>query len=158
MAGGEHDSGRVHRARHHPAPEAGGRARDCGISVEQDCFMKGPEKSEVRSQKSGAGSLIRILFPTAMSGLLARRKARLTAAEAVVRPILEAVRTKGDKALLEYARRFDALDGKTVAVTAADLQRAGAGLAPEFRDAVEIAAANIRAFARMQLPVETLRE
>jgi histidinol dehydrogenase len=120
--------------------------------------MKGPEKSEVRSQKSGAGSLIRILFPTAMSGLLARRKARLTAAEAVVRPILEAVRTKGDKALLEYARRFDALDGKTVAVTAADLQRACAGLAPEFRDAVEIAAANIRAFARMQLPVETLRE
>jgi histidinol dehydrogenase len=93
-----------------------------------------------------------------MSRLLARRKSRLAEAEAVVRPILEAVRVRGDKALLEYARQFDALDRKTVTVPAADLQRACSGLAPKFRDAVETAAANIREFARMQLPAETLRE
>ncbi len=93
-----------------------------------------------------------------MSRLLARRKSRLAEAEAVVRPILEAVRVRGDKALLEYARQFDALDRKTVTVPAADLRRACSGLAPKFRDAVETAAANIREFARMQLPAETLRE
>jgi histidinol dehydrogenase len=93
--------------------------------------------------------MIRVLSPTAMPRLLARRKARLAEAEAVVRPILEAVRTRGDKALLAYARRFDALDRKTVVVPTADLRSACAGLAPEFRDAVSAAAANIRAFAEM---------
>src|ERR1039457_5023692 len=83
--------------------------------------------------------MIRILSPTAMPRLLARRKARLAEAEAVVRPILEAVRARGDKALMEYARQFDALDRKTVAVPAADLQRACAGLSTEFRDAVATA-------------------
>ncbi|MGA3042087.1 MAG: histidinol dehydrogenase [Bryobacteraceae bacterium] len=101
--------------------------------------------------------MIRILPTSAMPRLMARRKARLAEAEAVVRPILEAVRTRGDKALLEYARRFDALDRKTVVVPAADLRRASAGLTPGFRNAIEAAAANIRAFARMQLPAETLR-
>ncbi|HXM45162.1 MAG TPA: histidinol dehydrogenase, partial [Bryobacteraceae bacterium] len=93
-----------------------------------------------------------------MPRLLARRKARLSEAEAVVRPILEAVRARGDRALLEYARQFDALDRKTVVAPAADLRRACAGLSGEFRAAVEIAAANIRAFAEMQMPAETLRE
>jgi histidinol dehydrogenase len=102
--------------------------------------------------------MIRILSPAILPRLMARRKARLADAEAVVRPILEAVRKRGDKALLEYARQFDALDRKTVVVPAADLQRACAGLSKQFRSAVETAAANIRAFARMQLPVETLRE
>jgi histidinol dehydrogenase len=102
--------------------------------------------------------MIRVLSPTAMPRLLARRKARLAEAEAVVRPILDAVRTRGDKALLEYARRFDALDRKTVVVPTSDLRSAYAGLAPEFRGAVSAAAANIRAFAEMQMPAATLRE
>ncbi|MGA2591395.1 MAG: histidinol dehydrogenase [Bryobacteraceae bacterium] len=102
--------------------------------------------------------MIRILPATEMGRLLARRNARLTEAEAVVRPILEAVRKRGDRALLAYARRFDALDRKTVAVPVAELRRACAGLSAEFRDAVATAAANIRAFAEMQLPAETLRE
>jgi histidinol dehydrogenase len=95
--------------------------------------------------------MIRILPATAMPRLLARRRARLSEAEGVVRPILEGVRVGGDKALLEYARQFDALDRQTVAVPAADLQRACAGLSPEFRAAVATAAANIRAFAETQL-------
>jgi len=102
--------------------------------------------------------MIRILAAAQMGRLLARRKARLTEAEATVRPILEAVRARGDKALLEYARRFDGLDRKSVRVPAADLQSACAGLSAAFRDAVSVAASNIRAFAEMQLPVETLRE
>jgi len=102
--------------------------------------------------------MIRILPAAQMGRLLARRKARLAEAEATVRPILDAVRDRGDKALLEYARRFDALERKSVAVPATDLQLACAGLSAAFRDAVSIAAGNIRAFAEMQLPAETRRE
>jgi histidinol dehydrogenase len=102
--------------------------------------------------------MIRILPSSEMERLLARRHARLAEAESVVRPILEAVRKRGDRALLEYARRFDALDRPSVAVPEADLRRACTGLAPAFREAVAVAAANIRAFAEMQLPAEKLHE
>jgi len=102
--------------------------------------------------------MIRILLATGMGRLLARRKARLAEAEDVVRPILAAVRAKGDRALLEYARRFDGFDRKSVRVPEADLRAACATLKPEFRDAVSVAAANIRAFAEIQLPVEFSRE
>jgi histidinol dehydrogenase len=102
--------------------------------------------------------MIRILAATQMGRLVARRKARLAEAEAAVRPILEAVRKKGDRALLEFARRLDGLDRKSVAVPEADLRSACTSLSPDFRDAVETAAANIRAFAGMQLPREWLRE
>ena len=101
--------------------------------------------------------MIRIVTPAAMPRMLARRKARLAEAEAVVRPILEGVRSRGDKALLEYARKFDGLDRKSVAVPPAELERASAGLSAEFRGAISTASANIRAFAQMQLPAEKLR-
>ena len=51
--------------------------------------------------------MIRILNSKQIGRLLARRTARLTEAEDTVRPILEAVRKRGDKGLLEYARKFD---------------------------------------------------
>jgi len=79
-------------------------------------------------------------------------------AEAVVRPILEAVRKRGDRALLEYARRFDGLERKSVRVPEAELRAARRKLAPEFCRAVEMAAANIRAYAQRQLPREWSRE
>ena len=60
--------------------------------------------------------MIRILRSAEIGRLLARRKARFDEAEAVVRPILEAVRKRGDKALLEYARKFDGFTGKSVRV------------------------------------------
>lgn len=102
--------------------------------------------------------MIRILSAAAMPRLLARRKARLAEAEAVVRPILDNIRKRGDKALLEYARQFDALARKTVAVPEDDLERAAAGLSTEFRAALATAAANIRTFAQMQLPAEMMQE
>ena len=101
--------------------------------------------------------MIHIVTPAAMPRMLARRKARLAEAEAVVRPILEGVSSRGDKALLEYARKFDGLDRKSVVVPPAELERASAGLSAEFRGAISTASANIRAFAQMQLPAEKLR-
>jgi histidinol dehydrogenase len=98
--------------------------------------------------------MIRILNSKDMGGVLAPRTARLTEAENLVRPILEAVRTRGDKALLEYARKFDKLDRKTVQVPVEELAAAEDRLNRDFRTAVGIAASNVRSFAERQLPRE----
>ena len=102
--------------------------------------------------------MIRILERAQVGRLLARKAARLTEAEAVVRPILEAVRQRGDRALMEYARQFDGLTRRSVRVPAAELGAARESLAPEFRAAVETAAANIRAYAERQMPRAWMRE
>jgi histidinol dehydrogenase len=98
--------------------------------------------------------VIRILQSKDIGRLLARKAARFTEAEAVVAPILDAVRKRGDRALLEYARQFDRLERKTVRVPARELTAAHAVLSPDFRRAVETASANIRAYARRQMPRE----
>lgn len=102
--------------------------------------------------------MIRMLASNRTGPLLARRAARLKEAETVVRPILDAVRKRADKALLHYARELDGLDRRTVRVPERDLVAACGKLAPDFRAAVETAAANIRAFAEMQMPVEQFME
>jgi histidinol dehydrogenase len=99
--------------------------------------------------------VIRILDSKNAGRLLARKAARFEAAEAVVRPILDAVRKRGDRALLEYARKFDGLDRGSVRVPESELSPP---LSPEFRRAVDIAAANIRDYARRQMPREWTRE
>ena len=96
--------------------------------------------------------MIRILKADQVGRLLARRGARLAEAEAVVRPILEDVRRRGDRALVEYARRFDGLERRSVRVPEAELKAASRALTGEFRKAVRVAAANIRAYAKRQMP------
>jgi histidinol dehydrogenase len=100
---------------------------------------------------------MRILESKQVGRLLARKAARFEEAEAVVRPILDAVRKRGDRALLEYARRFDKLERKTVLVPERELAAAREKLAPEFRRAVETASANIRVYAERQMPREWSR-
>src|SRR5882724_11552006 len=101
--------------------------------------------------------MIRILESKQVGRLFARRAARLGEAESVVRPILDAVRKRGDRALLEYARKFDGLERKTVRVPPNELAAAASALSPEFRKAVKVASANIREFASMQMPVTQIR-
>lgn len=96
--------------------------------------------------------MIRIVQSKELGKLLRRRAARFTEAEQTVRPILEAVRKNGDRALIEYARQFDGFAGKSVAVPAQQLDDAARGLKPAFRAAVREASRNIRAFAKLQLP------
>jgi histidinol dehydrogenase len=100
---------------------------------------------------------MRILESTQIGRLLARKAARFEAAEAVVRPILDAVRKRGDRALMEYARRFDGLQRKSVRVPQAELAAAREKLAPAFRTSVETASANIRRYAGYQMPREWSR-
>lgn len=96
--------------------------------------------------------MLNVVDRSRVSKILKRRAARFEEAEAVVRPILEAVRRRGDAALVEYARQFDGFDGKSVAVPRAALEAAAKRLPPAFRRAVRAAAANVREFAKLQLP------
>lgn len=96
--------------------------------------------------------MLRIFESKDAEKLLKRRAARMTEAEQVVRPILEAVRTRGDAALLEFARKFDGLSRKSVAVPKNELRAAAGRLSKEFRSAVKISARNVAAYAKMQLP------
>ncbi len=96
--------------------------------------------------------MLRIFDASQAGRLLKRRSARMAEAEATVRPILDAVRTRGDAALLEYARKFDHLERKSVAVPAKELDAAAARLPKAFRKAVTTSAANVRAYAKLQLP------
>ena len=89
---------------------------------------------------------------SALEKLLSRRARRLAQAEAVARPILDAVRKRGDRALIEYARRFDGLQGNSVRVPPAALQQAATQLPEAFRRAVELASGHIWEFCQMQMP------
>jgi len=73
--------------------------------------------------------------------------------EPVVREILEAVRSRGDAALREYAMRFDGLtDQQPLLVTREEMQAAWEATSEELKAAMRLAQANIRAFAERQLP------
>ena len=96
--------------------------------------------------------MIRILDHTQVGRILARKAARFTEAEQTVAPILEAVRRRGDKAVIEYARQFDGFNRPSLRVSEDELKAAQAALSKEFRAAVKTASANIRAFAKLQLP------
>jgi histidinol dehydrogenase len=98
--------------------------------------------------------MIRILQHDEAQDLLTRKSVRLAEAERIVRPILEAVRTRGDAAVLGYARKFDAFEGDSVRVTAQDCEVARDGLSRDFLSAVEVAGRNIRAYAQTQMPRE----
>jgi histidinol dehydrogenase len=101
--------------------------------------------------------MMRIIESKQAGKLLERRTARLSEAENVVKPILEAVRRRGDKALVEYAKKFDGLDRSTVRLHSDELAAAAETLSPEFRAAVDTAARNVRAFSQLQLPKSQIR-
>ncbi len=84
--------------------------------------------------------------------LFARRAVRLSRAEAVVEPILEGVRRRGDRALVGYARRFDGLEAGSVRVPAERLEAAREALSAPFERALDVASRQIRRFAERQMP------
>ncbi len=102
--------------------------------------------------------MLRIVDVSQAENLITRKAVRLAEAEAIVAPILEDVRRRGDEALFEYARKYDRLAGDSVAVEQADFDVARERVTPEFMRAVEIAARNIRDYAEMQLPRECWRD
>jgi len=74
---------------------------------------------------------------------------RATAAS--VAGIVSAVRRRGDKALLSYARKFDGLD-EALEVSNDEIEEAAARVPPRVRAAIATAAKNIHKVARRQRP------
>jgi histidinol dehydrogenase len=97
---------------------------------------------------------LRIINSTATAGLdalLARSARPDPVVERRVRRIIADVRSRGDDALLDYARRLDGLEGP-IEVSVREMRKA-AGLVPaEVRRAIALAARNIRKVAARQLP------
>jgi len=88
----------------------------------------------------------------AVDRLFGRRATRLDQAEAVVRPIIEDVRLRGDAALVEHARKLDGLEGDSVRVGRDDIRRAEKALSADFRSAIATAREQVSAFAELQKP------
>ncbi len=98
--------------------------------------------------------IIRNSDTKAIGKLLRARTTTLTEAEAVVRPILEDIRRRGDRAVLSYTKQFDRTDlGKTgFTVSHEEIRKAYREVPRGFVEAVRAASANIRKAARRQLP------
>jgi histidinol dehydrogenase len=85
--------------------------------------------------------------------LEARGASNTAKVDSIVREILNAVRTRGDAALREYAAKFDALrDEQALLVTREEMQEAWESTSEELKAAMRLAQANIRTFAEKQLP------
>ena len=92
-------------------------------------------------------------FDARLAELLAFDTAQDPAIDAAVAAILADVKKRGDAAVLEYTARFDRVEAGSVAeldIAQADLQRALAGLPRPQRDALEAAAARVRAYHEQQ--------
>ena len=78
--------------------------------------------------------------------------------ESAVKPILEAIRRDGDEALVSYARELDGLGNQSLRVKPEDLEKAASAMSADIKKAVEVAVANIRQFAKAQLPKDRFEE
>lgn len=91
-------------------------------------------------------------LPAKLQAILGRQQRIPEQVERSVRQVLEAVRTRGDEALAEFTAQFDRvqLRPEQFRVPAPVLAQALAQLDPALRQAIEAAAANIRAFHERQ--------
>ncbi|MGH3744574.1 MAG: histidinol dehydrogenase, partial [Mycobacteriales bacterium] len=90
-------------------------------------------------------------LPTDLRGALPRADLDIEAAAADVAPVLEAVRTRGDAAVIEATSRFDGVDLAALRVPAEALAAALDGLAPSVRAALETAIRHARRVHEAQL-------
>ncbi|MFV0333931.1 MAG: histidinol dehydrogenase [Tropicimonas sp.] len=95
------------------------------------------------------------LSPEARAALVRRSEADLSGFLEKVAPIIEAVRTEGDAALIRFGREFDGAEGlteSTLKATEADFDAAFDAVAPEVIEAIRFGIGNIRAFHEEQAP------
>ena len=71
--------------------------------------------------------------------------------EKIVAEIIDAVRARGDKALLDYTERFDGCKLSDLEISEREMNEAMASVSPKFLNILEKAAANIRAFHEKQV-------
>lgn len=93
---------------------------------------------------------------TVPDALLRRAETDLSTFVNRVRPIIEAVKTEGDTALLRFARDFDGVrtDAMTLSATEAEFDAALRAIDPAMIETLELAIDNIRRFHAAQMPDE----
>ncbi len=95
-------------------------------------------------------------FETAFAAFLDERRGSPADVDAAVADIIEAVRLEGVAAVLRFAERFDKtkLDVDGLRVTREDIARGAAEADPKVREAIDFAAARIRAYHERQRPAD----
>ncbi|WP_149541224.1 histidinol dehydrogenase [Siccirubricoccus phaeus] len=96
-------------------------------------------------------------FATEFAALLDTARETTARVDAAVAEIIATVRAKGDAALLGYTARFDGwtpADAAALQVTAAEIDAATAGIAPDLLAALDLAAARIERFHAAQKPAD----
>jgi histidinol dehydrogenase len=91
-----------------------------------------------------------------LAGVLPRAELDVEAAMAVVRPVCEDIRLRGDEAVREHTARFDGVDLPATRVPAQALADALAELDPLVRAALQEAARRARLVHQAQLPAESV--
>ena len=89
--------------------------------------------------------------------LLQRPEANLEELRQKVAQIIENVKSKGDRTLIEFARHYDKVELTSLQVSA-DEWRAAEEIPLKLKDAIETARSNIEKFHRAQKPVELMVE
>ncbi len=90
-----------------------------------------------------------------IAALADRRQAMDRRVTPVVERILNSVRKDGDRALRQFAAKFDTLlPGQSLRITEAEMQAALSAIPTPLRQALEQAATHIRAFAERQMPAD----
>ena len=83
--------------------------------------------------------------------LLKRPAIDASGLEEKVEKILKSVRKKGDKALRKYTAKFDGVEVDDMLVSHREIEEAMGSLAPDLKEAIQLAAANIEMFHRSQV-------
>ena len=98
--------------------------------------------------------IIRSSDKRALGRLFRARATMLAGAERTAQKILEDVRRERDRALIQYARKFDGLDLRRSGfmVSPEEIRDAYQSVPKEFVQSLRVAAANIRKTARRQMP------
>jgi len=74
-----------------------------------------------------------------------------------VRPIVEKVKTEGDKALIEFTEKFDGVKIESVKIEREEVEKAYEHVDEELLDALEIAKENIERFHYITMPENDIR-
>lgn len=83
-----------------------------------------------------------------------RAESDISGLRETVRPIIEDVRARGDRAVIEYAKKFDgaSMTRARLRVSRAEFDDAQKSVKKSVRDAIEKAARNVRTYHRRQMP------
>ncbi|WP_395444369.1 histidinol dehydrogenase [Caulobacter sp. UC70_42] len=95
-------------------------------------------------------------FAAAFKAFLDERRGSPADVDAAAAEVLEAVKSRGLEALLDYGRRFDKVEltAETIRVTPEEIEQGAADTPADVREAIAFAAARIRAYHGRQRPAD----